>query len=69
MESQLIKGISIVLQKLLRYFNETIISTSFAPLFPVCPVIFCVNLNEVLLLLSAGKSIILPLLSRAGSSL
>ena len=68
MESQLIKGISIVLQKLLRYFNETIISTSFAPLFPVCPEILCVNLNEVLLL-SAGKSIILPLLSRAGSSL
>ena len=33
--SQLINGISRVLQKLLRYFNGTIISTSFVPSFPV----------------------------------
>ena len=32
--SQLINGISRVLQKLLRYFNGTIISTSFVPSFP-----------------------------------
>ena len=47
--------ISRVLQKLLKYFNETIISTSFEPFFPVGPAIFCLNLNEILLLLSAGK--------------
>ena len=47
--------ISRVLQKLLKYFSETIISTSFEPFFPVGPVIFCLNLNEILLLLSAGK--------------
>ena len=64
--SQLIKGISSVLQKLLRYFNGTIISTSFVP--PGWPVICCLNLNEALLL-SAGNSVILSLLSRAGSSL
>ena len=28
--------------------------------FPVCPVIFCLNLNQALLLLSSGKSIIFP---------
>ena len=50
--SQLIKGISSVLLKLLRYFNGTIISASFVPAFPVCPVIGCLNLNEALLLLS-----------------
>ena len=36
--SELSKGISIVLQKLLRYVNGTIISTSFVPPFPVCPI-------------------------------
>ena len=64
-----VKGISSVLQKLLRHFDGTIISTSFVPPFPVCPVICCLNLNEALFLLLVGKSIILPLLSRAGSSL
>ena len=59
------KGISSVLQKLLRYFNGTIISTLFVPPFPVCPVIWCLNLNEALLLLSAGKSIIVSLSIRA----
>ena len=43
---QLIKGISSVLQKLLRYFNGTVISTSFVPPFPVCPVICYLKLNE-----------------------
>ena len=38
--SQLIEGISSVLQKLLRYFNGTIISTFVVPSFPFCPVIF-----------------------------
>ena len=39
--SQLINGISSVLQKLLKYFNGTIISTSFVlPAAGVFPVIF-----------------------------
>ena len=62
---QLIKGISSVLQKLLSYFNGTIISTSFVPPFSVCLVICSLNLNEVLLLLLSGKLVILLLLSRA----
>ena len=36
--SQLIKGISRVVQKLLKYFNGTIIPTFFVPLSPVAPV-------------------------------
>ena len=63
------KGITSALQKLLRYSNAFIILTSFGQRFPVCPAFSCLNLNEVLLLLSAEKSIILPLLSRADSSL
>ena len=63
------KGISSVLQKLLRYFNGAIISTSFVLPFPVSRVIFCLNFNEALLLLPLRKSIILRLLSKAGSSL
>ena len=56
----MIKGISSVLQKMLRYFNETIVSTSFVPPFPVFPVICCLKLNEVpLLLLLAGKNIVI----------
>ena len=38
--SQLIKSIWRVLQKLLRYFNGTILSTFFVSLLPVWPVIF-----------------------------
>ena len=53
--SQLIKGISSVFQKLLRYFSANIISTSFVPAFPVCSVIYCLNLNEALSLLLAEK--------------
>ena len=52
----------VFLQKLLRYFNGTTISASFVSLFPVYLVIFSLNLNEILLLLSAGKSIIMSLL-------
>ena len=51
--SQLIKGISRVLQKLLRYFSGTIISTSTLPailpsllLAAVLPIIFDLKLNE-----------------------
>ena len=47
--SQLIKDISRVLQKLLKYFNGTTISTFFVPPAAVLPVIFCLNLNEALL--------------------
>ena len=38
--SQSIKGISRVIQKLLKYFNGAIISTSFVPPSAVLPVIF-----------------------------
>ena len=45
--SQLIKDISIVLQKLLRYFNGTIISTSFSlPATGAFHVIFILDLND-----------------------
>ena len=45
--SQLINGISIVLQKLLKYFNGTIISASFVLLSAgVFPVIFILDLND-----------------------
>ena len=64
--SQLIKGISSDLQKLFRYFNGTIISASFVPPFAICSVVFCLNLNEALVL-SVGKSIMLPLSSKTGS--
>ena len=66
---QLTKGISSVLQKSLGYFNESIVSTSFVPPFPVCLVICCLNFNRMLLMPLAELSITLSLLSRAGSSL
>ena len=45
--SQIINGISRVLQKLHKYFNGTIISTSFVfPLLGVFPVIFTLDLND-----------------------
>ena len=44
---QLINGISRVLQKLLKYFNGTIISTSFSlPPAGFFPVIFILDLND-----------------------
>ena len=66
--SQFINGISSVLQKLLRYFNGTIISVSFLLFFPVPPATFSLNLNEILLFI-AGESTMLLLLSKPGSSL
>ena len=51
--SQLIKGISRVLQKLINYFNGIIISTlSILPSSPVWPFIFILKLNESLALVS-----------------
>ena len=66
--SQLINGISRVFQKLIKYFDGTIIQTFFSP-FLVLPAIFVLNLNKALLLLSAGKSVIAPLAFKNGSSL
>ena len=67
--SQLIDSILHVVQKLHRYFNGTIISIIFIPSFLSFPAICCLNLNNILLLLLAIKSIILLLLSRTGSFL
>ena len=61
--------ISRVLQKLLKYFNGTLILTSFLSLFLVLLAIFVLNLKEVLLLLSQEKPAIAPLLYKYGSSL
>ena len=58
---QWIKVTSRVIQNLLRYFNSTIISTSFVPLPPVLPVIFCLVLNELVVALFALKSTIVLL--------
>ena len=45
--SQLINGISRVLQKLLKYFNGTIILTSFVlPPAGMFPVIYTLGLND-----------------------
>ena len=66
--SQLIKGISRVLQKLLRYFNGTIISTLIIPSLIVWPVIFVLKLNESAAL-APLKSTISPALFTAGISL
>ena len=66
---QSIKGILRVLQKLLKYFNVKIISISFLLLETVSLVIFCLDIDESMLLLAAGKLVILPLASKKGSSL
>ena len=54
-------------KKLLRYFNGTIISTSFVPSLPVCSAIFYLNLNETLksavksiAVLQASEAVVLP---------
>ena len=44
---QLINGILLFLQKLLRYLNGTIISSSFVQLFHDYSVIFSLYLNEI----------------------
>ena len=64
--SQLINYILRVLQKLLKYFNGTIIWKAFFVSYPGEPVIFCLHLNEALL---PGKSTGLPSLFNAGLSL
>ena len=56
--SQLIKGIPRVLQKLIKYFNGTIISTFFVPPLAISPVIFCLHLNEALLLSAAAGKLV-----------
>ena len=57
-----------VLQNLIKCFNGTIVLTSFMLSFSVLPTIFVLNLNEVLLLLLARKSITTLLAFKAGSS-
>ena len=56
--SQLTKGISRVLQKLLKYFNGTIISTPFVlPAAGAFPFIFILDLNDSdCAMLSLGSS-------------
>ena len=66
---KLIKGIWRVLQKLLRYFNGTIISTFSLPLPPDWPAIFSSNLNELVSALTSSKPVISPLSAKACSSL
>ena len=76
--SKLVNSIWRVFQKIIRYFNGTIISTFFVPLSPVWSIVFCLNLNKtllwlllllLLLLLLSGKSMIEPALFKDGSSL
>ena len=50
-------------------FSCSVISISIVPVFPVCPSVCCLNLNEALLLLLARKSITSPLAFAAVSSL
>ena len=64
--SQLIYGISRVLQKLLKYFNGSIISTFFVTSSPLEPVIFGLCLKEALL---PGKLERAPPSVKIGSSL
>ena len=67
--SQLIKGISGVLQKLLKYFSGTNISAfSISPSSLVWPVIFVLKLNESIAL-APLKITIFPSLFIAGISL
>ena len=47
--SQLFNGISSVFQKIVIYFNGTIILAAFVPSFPLEPVIFYLKLSKVLL--------------------
>ena len=63
--SQLINGITRVLQKLFNFFNGTIILTFFVKLFPGEPAIFCLKLNESLL---SGTLSTAPASVRASSS-
>ena len=67
--SQLINGISRVLQKFHKYFKGIEILTCFVSSFPILLAVFVSYLNEALLLLSAGKLAITPLSFINGSSL
>ena len=67
--SQLINRISEFLQKLLKYFNGTIVWTSSVLVFLVEPVIFLKKLNKTLLLSSTWKFFIALVSVNAGSSL
>ena len=69
--SQLIKGISRVLQKLVKYFSGTVISTPFiSPSLFFWPVIFALKLNEWVVLSPLKLTIVFSLLSSsAGISL
>ena len=62
------KGVSRVLQKLLKCFSGTIISAPFVPSSPVLSVTFVLKANEEVLLFPL-KSIITPLLSTVETSL
>ena len=64
--TQLINGISRVLQKLFKYFNSTIISTFLVAPTPVWSVAFLFNFKQSSL---PGKSSIVPTAIKAGSSL
>ena len=66
---QSIKDVSRILQKLLTYFNGTIIATSFMSLAFVCPVMFSLILNKSVIELATVKLKTAPVLFRAGSSL
>ena len=62
---QILNGISRVLQKFFKYFNGDLILTFFVSLFSsILAAISVLNLNESLLLLSAGRSAIAPLTSK-----
>ena len=63
--SQLLKGISRLLQKLLKYLNGTINSKVFGPPAAVLPAIFCLSLNEALLP-AVEKLELAPALVKAG---
>ena len=67
--SQLINCILRVIQKLLNDFASTLLLTFSVPSFAVLPAIFILNLNEALLPLSAGKSVVALLAFKNGSSL
>ena len=49
-------------------FSKNFFSVLMVPQFPILPAICVLNLNEALLLLSAGISAMLPLAPKNGSS-
>ena len=65
---QLVEGVSRLLQKKFRYFNDNISSKPFLLSAPVSLVIFYLKLKVALLSLAAKKLTIAPL-AKAGSSL